>query len=211
MAGALFHYKSGPASYVAAGLIHGGKLVSAASGLSGSLASLNGVGVLQNATDASLGVLGVAGADAYTEMFGGYIDAANPLYAGGNSANGALQTPYGNMGYGPYDKPSFPTGWPGNGGSTGTVDNEPNVQYEDPLLDVSILTYAIPVYNNVDINVTYSGSGTVAFGALLAADNAGGVRAWVTGDLAQAIVGRCTQPGGVTVATNPVGRAFIRV
>jgi hypothetical protein len=211
MAGALFHYKSGPASYIAAGLIHGGKLVVAASGLSGSLASLNGTGVLQNVTDASLGVLGVAGADAYTEMLAGYANAANPVYPGGNSDNGDLQFSDGNMGYGPYDKPSFPVQWPGNGGDGSTVDNEPNVQYEDPLLDVSLLTYSIPVYNNVDINVTYSGSGTVAFGALLAANNAGGVRAWVTGDLAQAIVGRCTQPGGVTVATNPVGRAFIRV
>jgi hypothetical protein len=32
---------------------------------------------------------------------------------------------------------------------------------------------------------------------MLPTDRVGGVRKWVTADLAQAIVGWCTQPGGV--------------
>lgn len=175
MSGALPHYKFGPASYTAAGLILGGQLVTPATS-----GSLSGVGVIVQPTASAgtaLTVLGVAGADANTGQY-------------------------------PEGVASFPTGWPGDGGS-GT-DNQPGVEYPDALLDVSILGYTIPVYNNVDIVVNYDSAGTVNFGQLLMASTsvAGAVTAF-TGAVYSAIVGRCSQPGGVTAGST--GRAFIRV
>lgn len=69
MAGALPHIKQGPASYTAGGLVLGGQLVVPASGLSGSLAGLNGVGVMVAGTGANQLVLGVAASDANTGQY----------------------------------------------------------------------------------------------------------------------------------------------
>ena len=187
MAGKLFHYKQGPASYTAAGLILGGQLVVPAAGLSGSLATLNGnaVMVASSVTTGAGGngylVIGVAGADANTGMLG--VDAS------------------GNVIYPPVSGASLPAGWPGDG----------NLTTQDQLLDQSILGYTIPVYNHVDINVTYAANASFGTPLKLAAN--GTVTPWVPGtdtDVAL-IVGKCTAPGGVTVASNPVGRMYVRV
>lgn len=172
MAGALPHYKAGPATYTAAGLILGGQLVTAATS-----GALNGIGVIVHTAAADALTLGVAGADANTTMFQDY-----------------------NSVYGPDSGPSLPGGWPGDGSNAN----------QDQLLDVSILGFSIPVYNNVDIPVNYDGT-AVSFGALLQNSTtvAGAVMAW-SGSTPQNIVGRCTQPGGIT-AVAQVGRAFIRV
>lgn len=164
MAGALPFLRQGPTSYPAGGYITGGMLVVAASGLTGSLTPLNGVGVVENTTDGTSTVLGVAASDANTTNY-------------------------------PEGTPSLPSS-----ASSSTDDN--------PLLDSSTLNFEVAVYNNVDIFVNYSGTGTL--GGLLCADNAGGVRPFVHGtDYPEAVVGRCTNPGGVVAGH--VGRAFIRV
>lgn len=103
-----------------------------------------------------------------------------------------------NTGQFPEGTPSLPGTWPGDG----------NNANQDQLLDSSILGYTVAVYNNVDINVNYSVS--ALFGKLLVADATAGVKPFTDGtDDPAAIVGRCTQPGGVTAGS--VGRAFIRV
>jgi hypothetical protein len=177
VAGSLPHYKQGPASYTAGGLILGGQIVYPATGLGGALAALNGIGVLVAATGQQVNALGVAGADANNTMFLDY-----------------------NATYGPDSGASLPAGWAGDGSSTA----------QDTVLDVSILGFTIPVYNNVDINVNYDGT-AVSFGQLLQTSTtvAGAVMAW-SGSNPQAIIGRCTQPGGVTAAAQSA-RAFIRV
>jgi hypothetical protein len=65
----------------------------------------------------------------------------------------------------------------------------------------------VPVYSmGYDMHVTYAANCT--FGTLLKAAANGQVTPWVSGtDTNPAtIVGRCTQPGGVTIATLAVGR-----
>lgn len=175
MAGAVLHYKSGPATYTAAALILGGQLVRPAISGDTPPAGLTGVGVVVCGA-ASFSCVGVAGADGNTSMFSNY----DPLY-------------------GPNSGASLPGGWPGDG----------NLTTQDQLLDQSILGYSIPVYNNVDIFVTYAAN--AAFGVLLKTAAAGAVTPWVNGTDTDAslIVGRCTQPGGVLA--NASGRAFIRV
>lgn len=166
MAGALPFLRQGPTSYPAGGYITGGMLVTAATGLSGSLASLNGVGVVQNTTDDSSTILGVAASDANTTNY-------------------------------PEGTPSLPSA-----ASSSTDDN--------PTLDSSTLNFEVAVYNNVDVFVTYTAA-AVSMGALLVANATGGVRAFVHGtDYPEAVVGRCTQPGGVSSAGG-TARAFIRV
>lgn len=66
MAGAVVHYKQGPASYTAAGLILGGQLVTAATsgGLSG-----NGVVVVPHGSAPYALTLGVAASDANTGQY----------------------------------------------------------------------------------------------------------------------------------------------
>jgi hypothetical protein len=162
MAGALPRYRQGPASYTAGGYIVGGQLVVPATGLTGALATLNGVGILANTTAGASNVLGVAATDANTTNW-------------------------------PEGTPSLPTG-----PSQATDDNT--------LLDMPPFDYQVAVYNNVDINVTYSVAATL--GVLLVADNAGGVKPR-TAETFDQVVGKCTQPGGVAAAT--AGRAFIRV
>jgi hypothetical protein len=78
-----------------------------------------------------------------------------------------------------------------------------------PLTDMSVLPDYTSVYHGCDIPVTYAANAT--FGVLLKAAAAGTVTPWVSGtDTNPAtIVGRCTQPGGVTVSSNAVGRARI--
>lgn len=94
---------------------------------------------------------------------------------------------------------SFPGTWPGDG-----------LANQDQLLDISIFRPEVAVYNNVDIPVNYDGT-AVVFGGLLQTSTtvAGAVMAW-SGTNAQAIIGRCTQPGGVPAVAGTY-RAFIRV
>lgn len=183
MAGALPHYKTGPATYTAAALILGGQLVRPAVSGDTPPAGLVGVGVVPcgaQGTDANANtVVGVAGADGNTTMFLDY-----------------------NATYGPDSGASAPGPWPGDGSNAN----------QDQLLDVSILGFSIPVWNNVDIPVLYATSAT--FGQLLVTGAGGTVVPYtIAGSNEYAyIVGRCTQPGGVTVSASPVlGRAFIRV
>lgn len=159
MAGALPHYRQGPASYQVAGLILGGQLV------------------MPNGASPDPTVK-VAAAAQQTTCLG----------VAGNDANNTN----------PEGTPSLPVGWPGDG----------SITTQDQMLESSALLNTVSVYNNVDINVNYDSA--VAFGALLqtSTSTAGSVTVW-SGTNPQAIIGRCTQPGGVTAAG--VGRAFIRV
>lgn len=75
------------------------------------------------------------------------------------------------------------------------------------LLDISVLPDYIPVYHGpCDMHATYAANAT--FGQLLKTAASGAVTPWVSGTdtLPATIVGRCTQPGGVTVSANAVGR-----
>lgn len=183
MAGALFHYKQGPASYTAAGLVLGGQLVVPASGVAGALGTaLNTFAVMVCPAGYSTGTtngfpVGIAGADANT---------------------GRLAAPYWNATYGPVDGPSVPGAWSGDGSATN----------QDQLLDQSILDFQIPVYNNVDINVNYDGACVFGQNLTWSASVAGAVTSY-TGTDPKVIVGKCSQPGGIAVAG--VARAFIRV
>jgi hypothetical protein len=78
-----------------------------------------------------------------------------------------------------------------------------------PLLDVSVVSDYVAVYHGADMHVTYALNCT--FGTLLKAAAGGQVTPWVSGTDTNAalIVGRCTQPGGVTTSVNAVGRARI--
>jgi hypothetical protein len=79
-----------------------------------------------------------------------------------------------------------------------------------PLVDISVLSDYTSVYSSgYDMHVTYAANCT--FGTLLKAAANGTVTPWVSGTDTNAalIVGRCTQPGGVTTSTNAVGRARI--
>jgi hypothetical protein len=75
-----------------------------------------------------------------------------------------------------------------------------------PLVDIGVLFDYTAVYHGVDIGVTYEAA--AAFGQqLMSAATAGNVKAW-DGVTPSTIIGRCTQPGGVTVAAT-VARARI--
>jgi len=77
----------------------------------------------------------------------------------------------------------------------------------NPLVDISVLSDYTSVYSSgYDMHVTYAINCT--FGTLLKAAANGTVTPWVSGTdtLPALIVGRCTQPGGVTVSTLAVGR-----
>lgn len=78
-----------------------------------------------------------------------------------------------------------------------------------PLLDISVAPDYVAVYHGADMHVTYAAN--AAFGVHLKAAANGTVTPWVSGTdtLPATIVGRCTQPGGVTISTNAVGRARI--
>lgn len=78
--------------------------------------------------------------------------------------------------------------------------------YGFPTLDVSEPFDYVAVAHGIDIPVTYEAA--VNFGAyLMAAATPGNVKAW-DGSAPAAIIGRCTQPGGVTVAATKA-RAWI--
>jgi hypothetical protein len=82
-----------------------------------------------------------------------------------------------------------------------------NTSYGDPLLDISVPTDYVAVRHGEDIRVTYAAAAT--FGALLKSAASGQVTPWVSGtDAAGLIVGRCTQPGGVSAGAT-VARARI--
>lgn len=78
-----------------------------------------------------------------------------------------------------------------------------------PLVDISVLSDYTAVYSSgYDMHVTYAAVCT--FGALLKSAASGQVAPWVSGtDAAGLIVGRCTQPGGVSGTVPQVGRARI--
>jgi hypothetical protein len=78
-----------------------------------------------------------------------------------------------------------------------------------PLLDISVAGDYTAVYHGCDMHVTYAANAT--FGQLLKAAASGAVTPWVDGtDTHPAyIIGRCTQPGGVTISALAVGRARI--
>ena len=77
--------------------------------------------------------------------------------------------------------------------------------YGDPLLDISALGDYVSVYNgDYDMHVTYEAAAD--FGDLLmAAATAGNVKKYTAGTVDQ-VIGRCTQPGGVTAGAT-IGRA----
>jgi hypothetical protein len=73
-----------------------------------------------------------------------------------------------------------------------------------PLVDISVLSDYTSVYSSgYDMHVTYAANCT--FGALLQSAANGTVTPW-NGTVPGAVVGRCTQPGGVTISTLAVGR-----
>jgi hypothetical protein len=79
-----------------------------------------------------------------------------------------------------------------------------------PLLDVSVLPDYTAVYNGgYDMHVVYAAN--AAFGEYLVAAAAGQVTTYTLGGGANplTIIGRCTQPGGVVIATLATGRARI--
>src|SRR5450755_2069885 len=94
---------------------------------------------------------------------------------------------------------------PNQAGSTDTAAGG------SPLVDISVLSDYTSVYaSGYDMHVTYAANAT--FGALLKSAASGQVTPWVSGtDAAGLIVGRCTQPGGVTIATLAVGRMRVSV
>jgi hypothetical protein len=76
---------------------------------------------------------------------------------------------------------------------TDPVDGYPFVYSDGP-------GYEVTAYSHAILPMTYTAS-AVAFGAKLCAAVNGAVRAWVSGtDSPAAIVGYCTQPGGVPAA-----------
>ena len=78
-----------------------------------------------------------------------------------------------------------------------------------PLVDISVLSDYTSVYaGGYDMHVTYAAN--CAAGTLLMAAANGQVTPYVAGTADQ-IVGRCTQPGGVVIATNAVGRMRVSV
>jgi hypothetical protein len=67
-----------------------------------------------------------------------------------------------------------------------------------PFVDVAVPDATLAVENHGIFPLTYTAV-AVAYGARLCAAASGGVRAWVSGtDLADAIVGWCAEPGGVS-------------
>ncbi len=70
-----------------------------------------------------------------------------------------------------------------------------------PIIDISVVLDYTAVYcGPCDVRITYAATAT--FGALMKAAASGQVTPWVNGtDSAGLIVGRCTQPGGVTAAS----------
>jgi hypothetical protein len=75
-----------------------------------------------------------------------------------------------------------------------------------PLLDISVAPDYVSVYHGADMHVTYAANCT--FGALLTVAANGQVTPASSATFDE-IVGRCTQPGGVTTSVNAVGRARI--
>lgn len=72
----------------------------------------------------------------------------------------------------------------------------------------SLPTSVAVAYGDTEVPVTYSAN--AAFGDPLVATAAGTVAPAAATPDARTIVGRCTEPLGVTIATNPVGLARIR-
>jgi hypothetical protein len=73
--------------------------------------------------------------------------------------------------------------------------------YGQPQIDISVLPDYVPVYyGGVDIFVWYSNAILVNQGNLLIAGATGTVTAAGVGPAADQVIGRCTHPGGVTVA-----------
>lgn len=72
--------------------------------------------------------------------------------------------------------------------------------FGQPLIDISVLGDFVPVYyGGIDILVWYNNSVSVIEGAMLVA-GANGTVTTVGANVFGTVVGRCTQPGGVTTA-----------
>lgn len=80
-----------------------------------------------------------------------------------------------------------------------------------PVTDLShdLVTPYVAVGKEGEWPVTFTAD--AAFGVPVRAAANGTVVPWVTADGPDAIVGRCTQPGGVVIATNPVGLVKLSV
>lgn len=78
-----------------------------------------------------------------------------------------------------------------------------------PFVDVAAPSELTTVYSHAVVPVTYTAA-AVAYGAKLAAAASGAVRAWVTADDADAIIGHCRVVGGMSSAGG-VGLAFINI
>lgn len=80
----------------------------------------------------------------------------------------------------------------------------------DQVLDISYLQDYVAVYMLGEFIVLFEAS--ASFGQALVAGVAGGVTPFVSGThTADAIIARCTQPGGVTSSGSTTGSAFINV
>lgn len=71
-----------------------------------------------------------------------------------------------------------------------------------PFVDNSVPSATTTVYNMAVGLLTYTAA-AVAYGAKLACAANGAVRAWVAADGADAMIGWCAQPGGVSAAGGP--------
>jgi hypothetical protein len=74
--------------------------------------------------------------------------------------------------------------------------------------DVSVPGATTAVYEETEGYLTYSAA--CAHGAKLACAANGAVRPWVSGDGAAALIGHCSQPGGVSAAGVALGKIRIR-
>lgn len=74
-------------------------------------------------------------------------------------------------------------------------------------LDIARPSPWVRVYRNCEMRVTYAGNAD--FGDLLVAAVSGQVSAFGTANTADQIVGRCTEPGGVTGGAGTVARAWV--
>lgn len=118
---------------------------------------------------------------------GGPVSGTYPLGVAGSDANTLTE-------------PIFPASQDPSGEPTG----------DDSLLDLGFVKSEVAVYNNVDIVVNYDNVGATNFGAKLtwSAATAGSVTVY-TGSDPKAVIGFCSQPGGVAASSS--GRAFISV
>lgn len=85
--------------------------------------------------------------------------------------------------------------------TTSGTDSDGNITFD---LGQAVYTDYVAVLKVGEVPVTYAAN--CSFGVLLKAAASGQVTPWVSGtDSPGLIVGRCTEPGGVVIATKPTG------